>query len=255
MTTTFIPGIYNYCDRWCDRCTFTTRCQAFKRTSKLPPEQSDIHNKAFWDEIYKDFEEATQLIYKAAADLGIDLENIMTADEEQAFVENHERITTTAYDHPLSKLCKLYRDVVLPFADKNEELVNTTREMIRDLRLGTRTEEDVVTTTATIGDCLEVIQWYVFFIDAKLQRALQGRLMEDELKLNETEFPKDSDGSAKIALIAIDRSMSAWVKLHELMPSCEDVAISALAGLSRIRRLAVAEFPNALQFVRPGFDE
>jgi predicted protein tyrosine phosphatase len=22
----FIPGIYNYCDRWCERCPFTSRC-------------------------------------------------------------------------------------------------------------------------------------------------------------------------------------------------------------------------------------
>jgi hypothetical protein len=22
----FIPGIYNYCDRWCERCRFTSRC-------------------------------------------------------------------------------------------------------------------------------------------------------------------------------------------------------------------------------------
>ena len=25
----FIPGIYNYCDRWCERCAFTARCMNF----------------------------------------------------------------------------------------------------------------------------------------------------------------------------------------------------------------------------------
>jgi hypothetical protein len=29
------------------------------------------------------------------------------------------------------------------------------------------------------------------------------------------EFPKDSDGSAKVALIAIDRSMAAWGHMHK----------------------------------------
>ena len=24
-----IPGIYNYCDRWCERCSFTSRCLNF----------------------------------------------------------------------------------------------------------------------------------------------------------------------------------------------------------------------------------
>lgn len=22
----FIEGIYNYCDRWCEKCSFTARC-------------------------------------------------------------------------------------------------------------------------------------------------------------------------------------------------------------------------------------
>jgi hypothetical protein len=25
----FIPGVYNYCDRWCERCPFTGRCRVF----------------------------------------------------------------------------------------------------------------------------------------------------------------------------------------------------------------------------------
>ena len=25
----FIPGIFNYCDRWCERCAFTARCRTF----------------------------------------------------------------------------------------------------------------------------------------------------------------------------------------------------------------------------------
>ena len=24
-----IPGIYNYCDRWCERCPFTSRCMVY----------------------------------------------------------------------------------------------------------------------------------------------------------------------------------------------------------------------------------
>ena len=25
-----IPGIYTYCDRWCERCAFTSRCLQFR---------------------------------------------------------------------------------------------------------------------------------------------------------------------------------------------------------------------------------
>src|SRR6187549_3041231 len=37
----FIVGIYNYCDSWCDRCAFTSRCQVFadmrETEAKLDP--------------------------------------------------------------------------------------------------------------------------------------------------------------------------------------------------------------------------
>ena len=47
-----IPGIYNYCDRWCERCTFTSRCLTFlteeekKRESGYSP-GSDEMNEEF----------------------------------------------------------------------------------------------------------------------------------------------------------------------------------------------------------------
>jgi len=25
----FIPGIYNYCNRWCERCLYTEKCRLF----------------------------------------------------------------------------------------------------------------------------------------------------------------------------------------------------------------------------------
>ena len=108
------------------------------------------------------------------------------------------------------------------------------------------------TKAVTTPASLEIIEWYLFFIDAKLQRALQGKL--DGLE-EEYEFPKDSDGSAKVAIIAIERSMNAWMKLYELMSSSEDVALTSLSILSRLKQLALEEFPNAMLFKRPGFDD
>jgi len=47
-----IPGIYNYCDRWCERCTFTSRCLTFlteeeKRESPVILPGSDEMNEEF----------------------------------------------------------------------------------------------------------------------------------------------------------------------------------------------------------------
>ena len=34
-----IAGIFNYCDRWCERCSFTSRCSIYEDESAFDPEQ------------------------------------------------------------------------------------------------------------------------------------------------------------------------------------------------------------------------
>lgn len=45
----YIPGIYNYCDRWCERCQFTSRCLSHSigedQNKKL--EEIDQENERF----------------------------------------------------------------------------------------------------------------------------------------------------------------------------------------------------------------
>ena len=178
MKKKFIPGIYNYCDRWCERCTFTTRCRNFESTSKLSSEQLDINNKAFWDNISNNFKKAIELLHKAAKEYGIDLNKPMTKDEEEEYEKRESFIKTTARNHQLSKLCKQYQKIVRPFFKEeiSKELVDKAKELVSGLNMGIGSEEDVVDTMAGLGDCEEIINWYLFFIDAKLQRALHGKL-------------------------------------------------------------------------------
>jgi hypothetical protein len=102
-------------------------------------------------------------------------------------------------------------------------------------------------------DIIEVIQWYKRFIWVKIMRALQGE-MEDRVEELE-DFPKDSDGSAKIALIAIDRTITSWAKMREHFIEREDEILEILVLLERLRKAMEQTFPNARAFVRPGFDE
>ena len=69
-------------------------------------------------------------------------------------------------------------------------------------------------------------------------------------------FPKDSDGSAKIALIGIDRCIATWSALRTALgPDETDGILDLLVQLSAIRRDTEKLFPRARAFVRPGFDE
>jgi hypothetical protein len=47
----------------------------------------------------------------------------------------------------------------------------------------------------------------------------------------------------------------AWMKLFDLLPDQEDHFLKALSLLEKIKNETIIEFPEALKFVRPGFDE
>ena len=86
----------------------------------------------------------------------------------------------------------------------------------------------------------------------KLSRAL----MQEDRSLDDPsgDFSRDSDGSAKVALIGVDRSIGAWVRLRDHFPEKEDAILDVLVLLDRIRKRTESDFPGARSFVRPGFD-
>ena len=108
-------------------------------------------------------------------------------------------------------------------------------------------------TEDDVDDYVEVVRWYQFFIAAKLIRGLMSRIDENDYLVRDD--PRDSDGSAKAALIAIDRSISAWKLICELQPENADSIHRLLFQLEEMRSEAESEFPNARDFIRPGFDE
>ena len=63
-----ISGIYNYCDRWCERCPFTSRCllYAMEQKDSADPASRDPDNAAFWQQLHSIFDQTKQLIQKLA---------------------------------------------------------------------------------------------------------------------------------------------------------------------------------------------
>lgn len=106
-----------------------------------------------------------------------------------------------------------------------------------------------------VHDALDVIAWDHILIGAKLHRALHGR---DDYRSGERfgdDHPVQNDwnGSAKVALISIERSEAAW----RLVASCApgDTPSMMADHLAQLLRDVEREFPHARRFVRPGFDE
>jgi len=105
-----------------------------------------------------------------------------------------------------------------------------------------------------LNDITDVIRWYQYFISVKIHRALSGR-SEDREEWPDDDMTSDADGSAKIALIAIDRSIGAWGALNNEFPEQQDETLNILVLLDRLRKSLEREFPEARAFIRPGFDE
>ena len=125
--------------------------------------------------------------------------------------------------------------------------------MRNEVALGIGTPE---ADAASIRDAFEVIHWYQDQIWVKLMRALDMDDIErEELDEEMREFPSDSDGSAKVALIGIDRSIGAWGTLLSHSAEAEESIVEILVHLARLREEIEQQFPDARRFVRPGFDQ
>ena len=107
-----------------------------------------------------------------------------------------------------------------------------------------------ISGTQALEEAREVVPWYQYQIAVKTIRALSG--LKEEF---EDELPKDSDGSAKVALIGIDRSIAAWRMMQLSLPEREKSIVPLILQLDRLRRRLENSFPEARDFIRPGFDE
>ncbi len=250
----FISGIYNYCDRWCERCSFTACCMNFAMGERhFPDEESrDIENQAFWESMGSMFSATIDLLKEMAEEQGIDLDAI--SDEEMATIEEaEERQKVRVAAHALSESSKLYADMVNGWFDASEPVFEKKRDDLIDMVRLNIPGADPEAEAIALSDTVEVIRWYQYFIHVKLMRSLHSQAEDDWF--DQEGFPRDSDGSAKIALIAMDRSIAAWGALLQAFSQQETEILQILAHLSQLRADAEQEFPQARAFVRAGFDE
>jgi hypothetical protein len=231
-----ISGIYNYCDRWCERCPLTSRCLVYatEQEDNDSPESHDLRNEAFWRKLSDIFQETREMISEWAKEAGVDL--LEPAEEDET---RYKRKRQLVDNHPLTKAGKRYANAASDWL----------REFDQTIEAGDREDSEL------LEDAREVIQWYQYQIAVKTMRALSGRKEEVEEEPELAEFPRDSDGSAKVALIGIDRSIAAWRLMQLSLPERAGSIVPVVLQLEHLRRRLEKAFPDARDFIRPGFDE
>lgn len=225
----FIPGIYNYCDRWCEKCRFTSRCRNYAFDGDSP----SAEGPEIWDYL--------QNIFKATS---LMLDEIMVRMGAQPSEISYVLAKTDEYSQRHSILLKAGKITsdMHEWLEKNENGIKINI----DKKLYNKRDNSGI----SFAEAIEVINWYMFFIPAKIARALSEH--HQKASVQEQFIP---EGSAKIALIAIDRIIGAWTLVMNQMPEFEDEILKILIDLSSLRKQTESAFPLARDFVRPGFDE
>ena len=265
----FISGIHNYCDRWCERCPLTSRCVVYATEQADPdlddPGIHDLNNQKFWLRLQEIFRHTAEMVHAWAEEAGVDL-NAINVDAEMA---EHDRALEEAENDELSQAAHRYA----------ADVQKWFRETFGDEETGAQPAPEI---DPEVSAAAAVVRWYQFFIAVKLMRALSGSSGIDENEFDDEEVLSfdfidnpgdeedddidldqvmartsaiDANGSAKIALVAIDRSMAAWSALQLLLPGRSAAIKPMLIELEGLRRGVEARFPRARDFIRPGFDE
>ncbi len=263
----FIPGIYNYCDRWCERCIYIDRCMNYAMGKEFEREldadkrreKSLEENKDFWEQVNKTVEEAAELIDE---EMPLEAEDAFSffgdedieEDDEEA-IEDRKKIREKTKNHVISKVSLKYEEAVHKWFEDRKKILkieHSEEKYSLSVTYPEITEEKIL---KSISESIEVVMWYHIQIWVKLQRALSGYFEEIEEPYLFEDFPiKDYDGSAFVVLMGIDRSIGAWNNLSSKVLPERDSIKPMLRMLLWLRPEVEKMFPKARTFVWPSED-
>jgi hypothetical protein len=218
----YIPGVYNYCDRWCEACRLSDRCMLnamaarFREGAPMRPPFPVSHD-------------ASPGAFAHDCD-AVDLSPAEIA-REAARAQWDEG---AARNDALSIQSAGYAQLAFEWLHTRDGYRETSRAAIEP------------------QSPRAVIEHFALFIGGKVFRAVSGARDEAE---DSADPQRDANGSAKAALLGIDRSLAAWREL-DVQDERGAQVIRALTGILQELRAGMEErFPEALLFLRPGFDD
>jgi len=202
----------------------------------------------FWQKMQATFDNILEMVRDMAREYGVNLEAL----DSEEIKREQERERDAVKARPLVQAAMDYaRQVNAWFEQEIDGMVRYGKEMVKLVEMGAGDGAPRARVIA-MQSAVESIRWYQHLIGAKLSRGYHGRLTDDEAAADARQ--RDSDGSVKVALMAIDRSIESWNVIGQLFPDKWDDLLTLLAALERLRKGAEQEFPAARAFVRPGFD-
>lgn len=250
-----ISGVHNYCNRWCERCDFVNRCEVGLHEQKAKEKRLTSSNEDVWETVHNNLEEAFDLLKEMLQEMEGDIKNAISEELENTEIPTPDHLPASDTPQPplfnhINEASKKYGFEANSWFQDNNEILKSKENQLKQLHIiGAK---HIPQNAEIINEAISVVQWNMFLIGAKINRATR----KDEFPMIDKDpIQNDAHGSAKVALIAIDDSLAAWNTIREMIPELSDQLLDMLASLSRLKKDTLKAFPNAHKFIRPGFDD
>lgn len=254
----FVPGIYNYCDRWCERCKLQIRCMSYMMGKKLKEktrvnlrEDMPDDDESALARLKSIFDSTFDVLRELADERGVGIEDIYSA----------EKVDKGFWEEDLEDLDDMDEEVARQV--KNEDMMKCERiyHMIADKCQGdiyrwfdsAGIPQGKAPRTREVENALSEVDWYMELIASKMKRALCGYFLY--VDKSDATREEDYNGSAKVTLLAVGISRVAWAVIRDRVPGFGQEASRAIVVLEQLEKDIDAFFPNARSFKRPGFDD
>lgn len=246
-----IPGVYNFCDSWCERCLLTNRCRSFQMQQEVSTDQPVNHNASLVDQLTEALNLTKRYIEKLQTENPSLLVNGPSEQEQQTLEEQVLACRHWTKEHPVATLASLYLKQTGDWLKTERGLLEKAgQQQLQALNLGLCTEDQAMVQLTVLKNAYEQIRWYRTLIPVKTMatlRAFDEPAQDDDLLAY-------YNGKAKLVLVSIDRSLASWQTILHYYPEKLDGILDLLAGLNQLTRQIEALFPAARGFKRPGLD-
>ena len=203
----FEPGIYNFCDRWCEKCPDTEKCFLYSNATKRKAQnlingQDDESIEGVLAEVHHSFEVTGRLLERELAEQGLDVAQVLK--EAEGRTEWDDNVDRRYNQVECLKLAKSYLKRIHEFLNN---FYNDKQKYHSNLGL----EIDY----SDINEEIETINWYQAMLPTKIWRYLyekESLAREEDSELKEM-MARDLDKFYALVDKGINQSQSAWENL------------------------------------------
>lgn len=181
---TFYKLLFNFCDRWCERCRLSGICRVYQKEKErekrfikqgIDPKST----KAMFLSVSESFEEVKRLLEKDMERLKITI----SKEDDKKFEAEEERKDRLVRNDHLTQISK--------------KLSYSLVKLVEDIHYYFFEEE----IPKEIKELLEILTYYIHFFSVKIHRAVYSEIEEKEMEYEDTTY--DSKNSAFLSYVAI----------------------------------------------------